>query len=495
MTKKYLLSKAVAAAMMFAGLMLTSCDENDNAIINGEVYVKPEVQLVDGGAVVTANTIADINRMIGRLNEAIKEAADAGETFTVNIEAPALDATATENTISILTPNGADIVVNFTNPISTDEPLVIESKGVSDDTPSAASTNEVEINFAAGTSNIDLNLFMPASTVTLKGGTFNELTTTTANNTLILESGITIDWLNVKGGHVLVQDGATINGIILETGYVTNKGAYKPDAAGQPSVYYIDENKEEQAYYAKKVKLAKILNANGDVAVSHLAIANQIDEAEDVEVIISDGAKAFLQFYMPFSGVPTIASVIGEGDATIVSTQCTYIKKLKNVTLEPWSQSQLALPQNCENCIFKSYGFKFQYDTYKLFSENTTVTFKNCEFVHTLDSDLPQIINTQLPYMDTETGFTSFEIRFDNCTFKKLTQFNINKKMYDDEAYQYTLTFNGTKIGDQVITGNTELISDMNYFDEAHPQPLFNIDGKTYQPQNTAGVWSLVEAE
>jgi len=92
MIRKIVFSKVVITAMMLAGMTLTSCDENDNAIIDGNVWVKPEAQLVDGGAVVKASSISDLNRMIGRLREAIKESASAGETFTINLEAPELAA-------------------------------------------------------------------------------------------------------------------------------------------------------------------------------------------------------------------------------------------------------------------------------------------------------------------------------------------------------------------------------------------------------------------
>ena len=159
-------SRFLAIALMFAGFSLTSCDENDNAIIDGQVWIKPEAQLVDGGAVVKASTISDLNRMIGRLSDAIKGSAAAGETFTINLETTALDATATEHTISIPTPQGADIVVNFTNAISTDAPLLIKSTGVADNAKPQPKSNDVEINFAAGTSDIDLEVNMPTTTVT-----------------------------------------------------------------------------------------------------------------------------------------------------------------------------------------------------------------------------------------------------------------------------------------------------------------------------------------
>ena len=83
--------------MVFAGLTLTSCDKNDNAIINGEVFEPSSYQLVDGGAVINASTPAEVSRMITRLRQDIIKAAENKETFTITINAAALNATAADN--------------------------------------------------------------------------------------------------------------------------------------------------------------------------------------------------------------------------------------------------------------------------------------------------------------------------------------------------------------------------------------------------------------
>ena len=99
--KRNYFGKLLAIAMIFAGFSLTSCDKNDNAIIDGEVFEPSTVKKVDGGAVVTASTPAEVSRMISRLRKEIVEAAENNETYTITINAAALNATATDNIISL----------------------------------------------------------------------------------------------------------------------------------------------------------------------------------------------------------------------------------------------------------------------------------------------------------------------------------------------------------------------------------------------------------
>ena len=95
--KKNYFGKIFAIATVFAGLSLTSCNKNDNAIINGQVFEPSNYQLVDGGAVINASTPAEVSRMITRLRQDIIKAAENKETFTITINAAALNATAADN--------------------------------------------------------------------------------------------------------------------------------------------------------------------------------------------------------------------------------------------------------------------------------------------------------------------------------------------------------------------------------------------------------------
>lgn len=67
--------------------------------------------------------------------------------------------------------------------------------------------------------------------------------------------------------------------------------------------------------------------------------------------------------------------------------------------------------------------------------------------------------------------------------------------MTTGEDYHHAITFKQTKMGDKAVTSDTELIYDINYFDADDPQPVFNIDGKSYLPKYESGVWSLVMPE
>ena len=145
MMKKTIFGKFLAIAMIFAGFSLTSCDEKDNAIINGQVWVKPEIQLVDGGAIITGSSTADINRMLGRIRQDIIQAAQNGKTFTIDIQTSVLNCTTGDNTLNIATVTGGDVVLNLPSNIVAEVPLIIQKQGVADDATAGPSDNKVEL--------------------------------------------------------------------------------------------------------------------------------------------------------------------------------------------------------------------------------------------------------------------------------------------------------------------------------------------------------------
>ena len=311
--KKNFFSKAVAlAAIMLVGLSLNSCDEKDNAIIDGKVWVKPEVTLTDGGAIVTASSPDDISRMIGRVRQEMAAAAQNGKTFTLDIDAPVLNATSSDNTISIPTINGGDVVVNFKSAISTEAPLVLESKGVADDAVSTTSTNKVEINIPS-TSDTDLKINMPFTTVTMNAAsgslTIDELVAKTAVNTLNIGKGVTVNWLKMTGGRALVEEGAKVLGYLrngdeqegdvndaevnedgvrpLNTNYADTDGSNWYWGA---DVYYQD-GEEDKPYFVQNLKIVK-----GKAALVRVDIYNAKAKDALESIIIDDGAAAGITF-------------------------------------------------------------------------------------------------------------------------------------------------------------------------------------------------------
>ena len=547
MMKKNYFGKFMAIALMFAGLSLASCDENDNAIIDGNVYVKPEVQLVDGGAIVTANTISDVNRMLSRLNEEIKEAAEAGETFTININAPSLDATATENTISLLTPEDANIVVNFTNPISTDEPLVIESKGMAN-MWSQPSENEVEINFAAGTSNIDLNLFMPKSTVTLKGVTINELSAVTGWSTLIIEEGVTVNWLHrTWGGNVIVKDGGKILGAIangwdqINVDGITLQDVFENEIPEKP--------KNEDYLRVKNLKFKKSESKN--LTVNHFMINGTSEDAEEdvaeVKVIIEEGANVIYNGTYPDFKYYPIVNISGEGDnaklyaqghinddgednvpdgALEAGTDLQVINKLSNLTIDlstcliysndddEWKEAEtewangITLPQSSENCNFKAHGFGFEGNNSNNITTNSA-SFKNCTFEsieNEGEEDYQPSIGVGFPGQTEDR--TSFDLSFDTCNFDQVFKFYTDFRGDWDEYEDYvgSITLDNTKMAGKAITKDTEIVGNVinaqKWDEEAEKwvyvtATYFVIDGTKYEPvwNENKDKWALAAAE
>ena len=324
MKKRNYFGKLVAIAMIFAGFSLTSCDENDNAIINGQVWIKPEVKLVDGGAIITGSSTADINRMLGRVREEIMQAANDGEKFTIDIQTPVLNSTKGDNTLTITAAQGGDVVLNLPSNIVTEVPLMIQALGVADDALPALSTNEVEINIPSGASNIDLGINMPTSTVTLKGGTIENLAAKTAINTLVIESGVTVNWLKMLGGRALVKDGGKVLGYLRDgdekkynnnDAVVGNNGVEPVDNGYGPDVYFIKDEAQEP-YYAQNLKIVK-----GKAALAIVSISNGLSKTP-LEMIISDGAAVALSVGWVYdsekktSVEPNVKFIQGEGNKT-----------------------------------------------------------------------------------------------------------------------------------------------------------------------------------
>ena len=400
MKKNYLGMLMAAAAMMFAGYSLTSCSEKDVSIVNGEVYEKPEVQLTDDGAIVKGSSPADISRMMSRIKTEISDAAKAGKSFKISVDA-AINSTSSDNEISIPTPPDADIELSFTNPIKTEVPLTLKMKGAGDDATALASNNKVEINIPSGSSDIDLDLIFPTSTVTLKGGAIDELTAITATNTLIIESGVTIEWLKMKDGRAEVKDGGKVNGYLRDgdSAPYNNWDAYVYNDGVEPiwgnygcDVFYMKDD-VEMPYYAKNLKIDKGEKSK----VARVGFDNgKADEAANM--IIADGAAAAVVFYTQWesedkSYPAKVNSIQGEGNKTAkiypnsvswwtsndekiyyAYISLNYVKKLSNVTVDvtthpeygtgyssDWTTQEveikdgsISLPEESTDCDFNS---------------------------------------------------------------------------------------------------------------------------------------------
>ena len=499
--KRNYFGKLLAIAMIFAAFSLTSCDKNDNAIIDGEVFEPSTVKKVDGGAVVSASTPAEVSRMISRLRKEIVEAAENNETYTINIDAAALNATATDNIISLLTVNNSDLVVNFTGAITTDEPLVLQSKGVDEDTPSAnPASSKVAINLPGGTSDIDLQVNMPTASVTLKPTSgslsINELSTKTAWETLNIEGDVTIDLLQNMGGYVVMKDGGKINSIIVEDQglQVDEKGIRIPDVYND-SIRKTTDYTEDDYVYAQSARI----NKNESKNLSNIFILPSKKLAQEIipEIILSDGVYAWVnkggtgdsEEKFPY------VNITGEGNATMMPNGVTnvtvdYSKYLKMDT-ETWSgkfniaelgndyfidrgsTSYISLPVNSENCTFKAMKIHCSGD---MFSEDIVLsTHKGSTFDNLKSEDKPFFI-THYPGQSEKRK--TFIVAFDACGFVQAcfgTEYHTGVEYKDFKGY---MLFDNSKAGGKAITKDTDMV----YYDW-HPEgsaTTYTIDGADY---------------
>lgn len=537
--KKNYFGKFFAIAMVFAGLSLTSCDKNDNAIINGQVWEPSSVQLVDGGAIVNADTPSEISRMIGRLRQDIIKAAQNKETFTITIDATAIKTTAADNTISFLTINNGDLVVNFTGNIITDEPLVLQSKGVDENTGSYyPAIAKVAFNFPAGTSNIDLKVDMPKASVTVKPTSgsvgINELSAKTAWSTLNIESGVTVNWLQIKGGYVVVKDGGKIDGLAATSLNVFPNGIKHWDLL-KDSVRTTTSYTDDDYYLTQKGKL--LANDNGYYSTLSICGSDAKASADALEVIIPDGVKAWIwnSWYTSEPNWGTV-NITGEGDATIMTegwkdsdgkiqlnnnyAGLDRINKLSNVTVDftralVWNSEdskyealevdtastsykwcQIELPVNSENCTFNAKRFTLAYN---IPDDVTSSTHKSDTF-NSLKSEEDVIFSAWFPVQNDKRK--SFTLAFDSCEFDQAT-FNsgFNGSSDDFKAYKAYISFDSSKIGGKAITKSTDMIYGVNnrgkWDSETSKyvyttETFYTIDGVNYKPVYQDDKWYLV---
>lgn len=524
--KRNYFGKLLAIAMIFAGFSLTSCDKNDNAIIDGEVFEPSTVKKVDGGAVVTASTPAEVSRMISRLRKEIVEAAENNETYTININAAALNATATDNIISLLTVNNSDLVVNFTGAITTDEPLVLQSKGVDENAyPSNPARSKVAINLPGGTSGIDLQVNMPTASVTLKPTSgslsINELSTKTAWETLNIEGDVTIDLLLNKGGYVVMKDGGKINSIIVENQNleVDEKGIRIPNVYND-SIRKTTDYTEDDYVHVQSARINK--NERKDLSFIDILSSKKLAQEIIPEIILSDGVYAWVnkrgtgdsEEKFPY------VNITGEGNATMMPNGADWgglslwcptrleldcIYNLTNVTVDyskylkmAWDEtgtfyeitelgndyfidrgetSEISLPVNSENCTFKAMKIHCSGD---MFSEDIVLsTHKGCTFDNLKSEDKPFFI-THYPGQSEKRK--TFIVAFDACGFVQAcfgTEYTGHTGVEYKDFKGYML-FDNSKAGGKAITKDTDMV----YYDW-HPEgsaTTYTIDGADYEP-------------
>lgn len=181
-------------------------------------------------------TTITIDEVTGEVPTEAENIAAANEALVNNNSVSVKNVASTETNLTISLPNATENKSISFDQISTSEKITIQESENASNAPS-----EVSVSVPQQEQNqpqMEINL--PKSTVTLSANgetaTYAKVTATTAENTLILSKGVTVNKLIVKGGNVRVSSGATLTSV--ERGVADNTSIvtiYKEEGATLPT--------------------------------------------------------------------------------------------------------------------------------------------------------------------------------------------------------------------------------------------------------------------
>lgn len=177
-----------------------------------------EGQIVTGGESVQVSNVTDVADAL-KSNPAVTVESISGNSNTITL--PATTHADTPISISFAAVNGNDAALTINQ--NANETVA----------------NNVTLSVPQDASNtMDLVIDLPNSTVTLapnaKTATYDNVTSTTADNTLIVADGVTINTLNVKQGNVRAKNGSTISAVTKDAGATGNITLYYEGGANIP---------------------------------------------------------------------------------------------------------------------------------------------------------------------------------------------------------------------------------------------------------------------
>lgn len=491
--KKNYLGK-VASLMLLAVCMtfnLTSCDEMLDEKDN-PAPATPDVQeVVNTIAEVTGATPEAVTAALQDLvtDEAVAAAASNGEPIKVVVATDAGIASETaDKTITIPQKNGANIEIVFDAvPTGTgSNELEFKAEGVADDAVSGDSQNQLAISMpeAASSANLSIVIDMPTTTVTLKstGSTlYKSVTSKTANQTLILDEGVTINGrFYIEGGSVDATKGHVKGNIYL------NK-----ENMGEIHLALNPEDRPEYLNFMKK--------GNTLVFDTDLPNVNVIDNAtgRPENVGPEDAKIAFNWFNVEDNNVFNWAdlrwlnslrnltvAIYDDGETTPGKATLENVPLAKNTIFEP-NQIEFRYPGN----EFEDKGSGFNERNGRSVPDMTregSETISKCTFnCAALDGTARfKAPYVQISIPDPFGNFRkSLTYTLDNCVFANPDEnFNfcwiypVPENAYDTE-YPVTLVFKDCKFGDADFSIDSAFFNWMknNLHEEMDKNVTYNI--------------------
>ena len=458
MRKNNLINLMVGAAMLLTtSFGLSSCEdilgEWDRS--TPELFPPNTVTITKTatGASVTVNAPSDITNLLASVTSDI--AAKGSSEYVFDVTNGGVKSTGSDNTITVPKVSGSNINLVFEKGINTESPLIIKASETASATPTTA-VNKLTITMPAGTTSLNLVIDMPETSVTVKTSAgsviYEGIVANTAINTLVIENGVTVKSLQVKGGIVVVKDGGKVETNVYapeSNDYVMyqygDKEGVEPvwvDLKGDGNYVPNVQNEDGSPYLFKNLKVIK-----GTADYARIALYNGGKPLEKL-TIAADAAVLFNQ------QSPCVKVIEGEGDATAKimfnyfwgpygednyfenNGSLYMVETLKNVVVDVFSDdnhssvknsSLLSVPANSDNVIFKmeNVGFKDP--------ESANATVKNCKFEGVGDD---KRVSISAPYQTEE--ISNFKFTFDGCEFSKDCRFRCDiygsKPKLDDKG-------------------------------------------------------------
>ena len=186
----------------------------------------------------TTITLDEVSGSVPTTVESVSAVADAlKETNSVSVA----DVASTEPSPTVSIPKkdtpAENVSISFEN-ISTTNAVAIKEESTG--TGGTAAPENVLVSVPQLDTAPKFEIDLPSSTVTLAANgetaTYDEVTATTAANTLVLGKGITVNTLKVKAGNVRVKSGAKVTAISRESGNTSTVIIYKEEGAELPNL-------------------------------------------------------------------------------------------------------------------------------------------------------------------------------------------------------------------------------------------------------------------
>lgn len=212
---------------------------------NGSSDTNEEINVAPGTYTINRKDLKVINLTTGSIDATTSKTVENASDVSTSLESN--DAVSVSGEITSSTPTIE--IPTFTENNAT-KSLILENIASGADLTisesSSGSGNSVENftlsipnNDAADFTPLNLNINLPNTTVALAANagtaTFNEVTASTADNTLIIEEGVTVKKLNVNKGNVRVNKGATLTEIAKGDGNTSTVTIYKEEGAVLPN--------------------------------------------------------------------------------------------------------------------------------------------------------------------------------------------------------------------------------------------------------------------